>query len=328
MLNAIIFFSFLGIIMFLILSLISAIKKTKKAKKLLIGAATCFVIMFIAAVNAPKTEKPLVSTAGVASSASPTHTIQPSPSMSESPVATISPSPTKDQAKQANETNNNLISAKITKVVDGDTMHVVFNEAGKVKEETIRLLLVDTPESVDPEKPVQPFALDASKYAKDTLSDKDVKLEIDVSERDKYGRLLCYLYIGDKMFNEMLLENGYARVAYVFPPNVKYVDKFREIQKTAQLKGINIWSVENYAQEDGFHEGIVKTKVSPSPTPQPIATPIPEPKVETNSGSNNSNVYYKNCTEAKAAGAYNIKRGEPGYSSKLDRDNDGIACEK
>jgi micrococcal nuclease len=130
----------------------------------------------------------------------------------------------------------------------------------------------------------------------------------------------------------MLLENGYARVAYVFPPNVKYVDKFREIQKTAQLKGINIWSVENYAQEDGFHEGIVNAKVSPSPTPQqtatPKPTPKPEPKVETGSGGSNSNVYYKNCTAAKAAGAYNIKRGEPGYSSNLDRDNDGIACEK
>lgn len=282
---------------------------------------TLFAIMALSACSNAETDSKAVTNIPVTASATPSASPIPSPS------ATVVPTPTKEQAKQDTPSNNKLIPAKILKVVDGDTMKVSYNESGKVKEETIRLLLVDTPESVDPDKAVQPFALDASKYAKDTLSDKEVKIEIDVSERDKYGRLLCYLYIGDKMFNEMLLENGYARVAYVYPPNVKYVDKFREIQKTAQQKGINIWSVENYAQEDGFHEGVVKAKESPSPTPVPTVTPKPVPKAETNNGSS-SNVHYNNCTEAKAAGAYNIKRGQPGYSSKLDRDDDGVACEK
>ncbi|NQX65005.1 thermonuclease family protein [Paenibacillus alba] len=250
--------------------------RANTTKKYLHAALSLFML-FAAAGCAQKTVKPA------------------SGSVTSLPVETalVSPTPT--------ELNKRFIPAKIVRVVDGDTMKVSFTEAGKVKEETIRLLLVDTPESVAPDKPVQPFALEASKYAKDMLTNKDVKLELDVSERDKYGRLLCYLYIGDKMFNEMLLENGYARVAYVYPPNVKYVDQFREIQKTAQLKGINIWSVENYAQEDGFHETETKE---------------------------HSEVYYNNCTEAKAAGAYNIKKGEPGYSSKLDRDHDGVACEK
>lgn len=230
-----------------------------------------------------------------------------------SPATSVVPVKTAETVTSITPASNRLIPAKIVRVVDGDTMKVSFEESGKVKEATIRLLLVDTPESVDPEKPVQPFALEASQYAKDILTDKEVKLELDVSERDKYGRLLCYLYIGDKMFNEMLLENGYARVAYVYPPNVKYVDKFREIQKAAQLKGINIWSVENYAQEDGYHENVVKPTAKQAPT------------TESNS---NSNVYYNNCTEAKAAGAYNIKKGQPGYSAKLDKDNDGVACEK
>lgn len=66
------------------------------------------------------------------------------------------------------------------------------------------------------------------------LTDKDVQIELDVSERDKYGRLLCYLYIDGKMFNEILLEQGYARVAYVFAPNTKYVDQFRAIQDKAR----------------------------------------------------------------------------------------------
>lgn len=213
---------------------------------------------------------------------------------------------------------NNRIDAKVVRVVDGDTMKVSFTDNGKVKEETIRLLLVDTPESVDPEKPVQPFALDASNYAKTMLTGKDVQLELDVSERDKYGRLLCYLYIGDRMFNELLLENGYARVAYIYPPNVKYVDQFREIQKTAQQKALNIWSVENYAQEDGFHEGESKGKANA------VSTSSPTP---TSKSTAKSAVTYNSCKEANAAGAYGIKKGEPGYSAKLDGDHDGIACE-
>lgn len=186
--------------------------------------------------------------------ATPAATVSVSPSAAASAKATAKAT-AKESVKPA---PTNRIEAKVVRVVDGDTMKVSFTEGGKAKEETIRLLLVDTPESVDPEKPVQPFALDASNYAKTMLTGKDVQLELDVSERDKYGRLLCYLYIGDKMFNELLLENGYARVAYIYPPNVKYVDQFRAIQKTAQQKAVNIWSVENYAQEDGFHEGVVK----------------------------------------------------------------------
>lgn len=126
----------------------------------------------------------------------------------------------------------------------------------------MRLLLVDTPESVNPNIPEpQPFSIEASDYAKKMLTNKDVQIELDVSERDKYGRLLCYLYIDGKMFNELLLEQGYARVAYVFAPNTKYVDQFKAIQDQAREQGIGIWSIENYAQEYGFK------------VPKPTATP-------------------------------------------------------
>ncbi|OME59808.1 MULTISPECIES: thermonuclease family protein [Paenibacillus] len=148
------------------------------------------------------------------------------------------------------EDNKRLIDAKVTRVVDGDTMKLTIGG----KKETIRLLLVDTPESVNPNIPEpQPFSLEASDFAKKMLTDKDVQIELDVSERDKYGRLLCYLYIDGKMFNEILLEQGYARVAYVFAPNTKYVDQFRAIQDKAREREIGIWSIENYAQDKGFH---------------------------------------------------------------------------
>ncbi|WP_243291687.1 thermonuclease family protein [Bacillus sp. FJAT-47783] len=149
------------------------------------------------------------------------------------------------------------ISATIVDVVDGDTMKIIVNG----KEETIRLLLIDTPETVHPTKPVQPFGPEASQFAKEMLSNKEVEIELDVNERDKYGRLLVYVYINGQMFNEMLLENGLARVAYVYPPNTKYVDRFVSIEKKAKQKEIGIWSIENYVIEDvGFNDDLTESE--------------------------------------------------------------------
>ncbi len=147
-------------------------------------------------------------------------------------------------------TKENTLPAKVNRVVDGDTLKVTVEN----REETIRLLLVDTPETKHPTKPVQPFGPEASNFAKETLEGKEIGLELDVSERDKYGRLLAYVWIGDRMFNEMLLEEGLARVAYIYQPNVKYVDQFQEIQRNAQEEGVGIWSIEDYVQEEGFSE--------------------------------------------------------------------------
>lgn len=140
---------------------------------------------------------------------------------------------------------DNAIPAKVTSVIDGDTIKVIVQG----KEETVRMILVDTPETKHPDKPVEPFGPEASEFTTKTLDGKDVYLELDVQERDQYGRLLAYVWIGGKLFNKMLLEKGLARVA-VYPPNVKYVDEFRAAQKQAQEKGIGIWSIENYAQDE------------------------------------------------------------------------------
>jgi micrococcal nuclease len=241
------------------------------------------------------------------------------PTVKGSPKSVESAKPVKSNS------DKNFIEAKIERVVDGDTMKILVS--GTKKTETIRLLLVDTPETVDPDIPEpQPFGPEASKFAKDTLTGKNIKIEIDVSERDKYGRLLCYLYIGDKMFNKMLLEKGLARVAYVYPPNVKYVDQFRAIQKKAQHDGIGIWSIENYAKDDGFHTNLVMPAVkSQSQTSKTYSKTTP--KTATTQQSNTP-IYYKNCTQAKNAGVTPIKKGDPGYESNLDGDGDGIACEK
>lgn len=171
-----------------------------------------------------------------------------------------------------------LIPAIVTNVVDGDTLDVKING----KTERIRLLLVDTPETKHPNKPVQPFGPEASEFTTTTLLGKQVGLEKDVSERDRYGRILAYVWIDGNMHNEALIEKGLARVA-VFPPDTKYVDEFRAKQREAQESGIGIWSIENYVQENGFQSS---SSSSPQSGQSQSAAPAPSQSTSDNTGTN------------------------------------------
>ena len=113
----------------------------------------------------------------------------------------------------------------VVRVVDGDT--IIVDIGGT--EERVRLIGVDTPESVHPdsEKNTQAGIL-ASDYTKSRLEGKQVELELDVQERDLYGRLLAYVYVDGVMYNKTLLADGVANLA-TYPPNVKYVDEFTAI---------------------------------------------------------------------------------------------------
>lgn len=127
---------------------------------------------------------------------------------------------------------------EVTRVVDGDTFVINYNG----KEEKVRLIGVDTPESVHPDKNKNTeFGNEVSNYSKQMLLEKQIKLEFDVSERDKYGRLLAYVYLDGQMYNKMLLERGYAKVA-TYPPNVKYVEEFTAIQKQARADKVGLWA--------------------------------------------------------------------------------------
>ncbi|WP_121613008.1 thermonuclease family protein [Mesobacillus foraminis] len=141
------------------------------------------------------------------------------------------------------------LKAEVLSVIDGDTLKVRLENG---REERVRLTLIDTPETKHPKVGVQPFGKEASKFTTAQLNGKNILLEMDVQERDRYGRILAYVWTGDQLFNEILIERGLARVAE-YPPNIKYVDRFRSIQKKAQAAEIGIWSLENYAQEDGYN---------------------------------------------------------------------------
>lgn len=212
-----------------------------------------------------------------------------------------------ESEKETVSEKEQIIPAEVVRVIDGDTVKVLVDG----KEETLRLLLVDTPETVHPNKSVQPFGPEASSFAKSMLSGKEVELELDVGERDKYGRLLVYLHVDGKMFNKLLIEKGLARVGYVYAPNTKHVDEFYELQKAAQKKEIGIWSIENYATEDeGFNGGEEKAE-APKEKPAGACT------IKGNISSSGDKIYHLPegqyydvtkeeemfCSEEEAAGA-------------------------
>lgn len=212
------------------------------------------------------------------------------------------------------ETKTKRIKAEVVNVFDGDTIKVKVNG----KEAKVRFLLIDTPETHHPRLGEQPFGKEASKFTTDLLTDKTVELEQDVSPGpDKYGRMLYYIYVDGKSVQEMLLEKGLARVAYIYVPNVKYVDKYRAIQEKAQKAGVGIWSVENYARENGYHPEAVKEPYNPKQQKETLTPPVAKGK----------DVYYASCKEARVAGAAPLHKGEPGYRVEMDGDKDGIACE-
>jgi micrococcal nuclease len=121
----------------------------------------------------------------------------------------------------------------VTRVVDGDT--IVVAGVG-----TVRLIGVDTPETVDPRKPVQFFGREASAFTRSTAQGKVVRLEFDFQRMDKYQRTLAYVYLPDGTFlNAELVREGYGH-AYVQYP-FKYLDQFRGYEREAREAGRGLW---------------------------------------------------------------------------------------
>ncbi len=133
------------------------------------------------------------------------------------------------------------IGSEITAVVDGDTIKATVNG----QEETIRLIGIDTPEVVDPRRPVQCFGREASQKAKDVLLNQRVRLVADVTqgERDKYGRLLRYVFLEDgTFFNRLMIEEGYAH-EYTYESNpYQYQSDFLTTERSAREGKRGLWN--------------------------------------------------------------------------------------
>jgi len=130
----------------------------------------------------------------------------------------------------------------VTEVIDGDTIKVSSGQ-------TVRLLGIDTPETKDPRRPVGCFGKEASNEVKSLLEGRKVLLEKDISDTDKYGRLLRYIYLpldpstgsGKVLFvNDYLVREGFATV-YTYPPDVKYNEQLREAESKAREGNKGLW---------------------------------------------------------------------------------------
>ncbi len=140
--------------------------------------------------------------------------------------------------------------AHVVRIVDGDTIHVLLNG----RDHSLRYIGMDTPEDVKPGTPVMPMSLEAAAANTRLVAGRDVVLEKDVSETDRFGRLLRYVWLhdGDRwmMVDLELVLEGYAQVA-TYPPDVKYVDLFLAAERRARDQGLGLWGL------------------SPSPSPRP-----------------------------------------------------------
>ena len=138
-------------------------------------------------------------------------------------------------------------TVKFKRCVDGDTFKAILNK----KEVTVRMLAIDTPESVKPETEVAYYGKEASEYTCNKLENaRNITLEYDKNSDkfDKYDRLLAWVFIDDSLLQEELVEKGYAKVAYLYD-DYKYADILKAKQELASAKNIGIWNEkakENY----------------------------------------------------------------------------------
>jgi len=129
-----------------------------------------------------------------------------------------------------------LTPATVTRVVDGDTIRVDIDGT----EFRVRYIGIDTPETVDPRRPVGCFGKEASERNRQLVDGKIIGLEKDVSETDSFGRLLRYIWVGDQMVNATLVDEGYA-LASTYPPDVKYSELFASLQAQARDNDRGLW---------------------------------------------------------------------------------------
>lgn len=128
------------------------------------------------------------------------------------------------------------LTGTVVKVVDGDTIHVRI--ASRI--EKVRYIGVDTPEVHHPTKGEQPGGREATAQNRALVGGRPVRLELDVQERDRHGRLLAYVWVGEVMVNAELVRRGYAQVMTV-PPNVRHQHLFVKLQRDAREAERGLW---------------------------------------------------------------------------------------
>ena len=174
-----------------------------------------------------------------------------------------------------NEVPRGAEPASLISVSDGDTIRV--DVGGQV--ETLRLILIDTPETHDPNNPPECYGAEATAFLEGLLPrGSELYLETDVSERDRFGRLLRYVWLdrGDEVYlvNEAMVRSGYAAQS-TFPPDVKYEERIQEAARFAREHGYGLWSACETDAEGDTNE-IGGAEAEQTPGARPYVTPVPK----------------------------------------------------
>lgn len=221
------------------------------------------------------------------------------------------------EPQQDNAEKFNLVAVTVSRVVDGDTIEL--SDGSKV-----RLVGVNTPESTNRH---EEYGKEASNYTKSKLTGKQVWVQKDVSEADRYNRLLRVVWIDiptddmneneirTKMFNADLVLNGYAEPS-TYPPDVKYSEFFVKFAREARENQTGLWAF----GENGTTKGDLDSQggsTSPSNSGNSSTTP-----------SNENAESFQNCTELRKVYPNGVPSDHPAYQSKMDRDKDNYACER
>lgn len=295
----------------------SVIKKPiGKPAKLIIG----FLLFFTAIKFAPPTiDSNKASVQGSSSAVTPTSILTLTLTLTPTPIVILTPT-------------INLSLVKVTKVVDGDTIRVVIDG----KEESVRLIGIDSPETVDPRKSVQCFGKEASAKAKELVEGKNVILESDSTQDDidKYDRLLRYVYLEDGTFvNQKMIEEGYA-FEYTYDVPYKYQTEFKEAQKQAESNKLGLWADSACPSSTPFPtirptSRPQSTKVPAVVKPTTVQTKVDTyiaPLVPNNSGGVWSCDCSKTCPNMSSCAEAQYQLNTCGCQAR-DGDKDGIACD-
>ena len=219
------------------------------------------------------------------------------PSITPLPINLITPT----LSFNNNENKGELY--RVINVIDGDTIDVEING----KKERVRLIGINTPETVDPRKKVECFGVEASNKAKSILYGQSVYLEFDPSqgERDKYNRLLRYVFLPDGTnFNLSMIKEGYA-YEYTYNLPYKYQKEFKEAERYARENKIGLWA------DDACLSNTSNTSQN---------------NINSNTGSFVCNCA-KSCSQMSSCEEAYFQLNNCGCSNK-DSDGDGIPCEK
>lgn len=144
-----------------------------------------------------------------------------------------------NQKEQYNNHTNEPVVVKFKKCTDGDTAHFWINGV----DETVRFIGIDTPETVNPETSIEPYGKEASDYTCSLIRTGKIELEYDENSqrRDKYGRVLAWVFVDKELLQLNLIKKGYAKLAYLHD-DYKYLTQLKQAQETAKTKKLGIWN--------------------------------------------------------------------------------------